>query len=210
MPVEQLQPAGKAAPATDFQRQMLHVIPELRRYARRLASDPHDADDLVQETSIRAMKNQSQFQPATNMRAWLFTICRNLHCSLWQKQKRMVELLPSQVEALQVSGGQEATVDLSRVLSIIAALPPTQCKAVALVMLGGCTYEEAASLEHCAVGTMKSRVSRAKEAMAGLSHGRSAQTASQEGRDADTVFAMFSGVLTAGLPVGTLRAGSLL
>ncbi len=152
--------------ASTFKSDLLEQIPYLRAFGRSLCGHPDRADDLVQETLVKALKARGQFQAGTNMRAWLFTILRNQYYSEcrrdvrqrpWDEETMMASLVtaPSQESSM-------AVVDLYRALQ---TLPPEQREALVLVGAGGFSYEEVAAICGCAVGTIKSRVSRARRAV---------------------------------------------
>lgn len=148
-----------------FESALIQVSKELYRYARSLAPDPVQAEDLVQETMTRAIANKHRFAEGTNLRAWTFTILRNFYYAQWHKLKRLTEWDPSLNDSLETSGGQEASALLSELYSEFQSLPQLQREALVLVSVAGCTYEEAAEIGDCPVGTMKSRVSRARAAL---------------------------------------------
>jgi RNA polymerase sigma-70 factor (ECF subfamily) len=148
-----------------FERELVSLTPELFRFARSLVGDPYVADDLVQETVARALQHRERFAMGTSLRAWTFTILRNFHYAQWHKQKRYTEWEPWLDETLEASGGQEASAALAATYDLMRTLPECQRDALMLVAVGGCTYQEAAALENCPVGTMKSRVSRARTAL---------------------------------------------
>jgi RNA polymerase sigma-70 factor (ECF subfamily) len=148
-----------------FERELVSLRPELFRFARSLVGDPCIADDLVQETVARALQHRARFAMGTSLRAWTFTILRNFHYAQWHKHKRYTEWEPWLDETLEASGGQEASAALTATYDMMCELPECQRTALILVAVGGCTYEEAAALEKCPVGTMKSRVSRARSAL---------------------------------------------
>lgn len=148
-----------------FERELISLTPELFRFARSLVGDPCLADDLVQETVTRALQHRQRFAMGTSLRAWTFTILRNFHYAQWHKQKRYTEWEAWLDETLEASGGQEASAELAATFDQMGELPYCQREALMLVAIGGCTYEEAAALENCPVGTMKSRVSRARGAL---------------------------------------------
>lgn len=159
-----------------FHAELLQLRPALEKYALRLCCDGDLADDLVQDTLLRAIDRQDSFQPGTNLKAWTFTILRNLFYAHWHKHKRLTGWEPWIDEHLTVSGGQEAAAALTQVAHRIDNLPATQRDAVALVAIGGCSYDEAAAIGACATGTMKSRVSR------GRAHLMAAQATRSAGR----------------------------
>jgi RNA polymerase sigma-70 factor (ECF subfamily) len=150
-----------------FEAALIAITPELQRFARSLVGDPSQADDLVQETITRAIANRERFREGTNLRAWAFTILRNFHYAQWHKLKRFSEWDPALEDSLPAEGGQEASALLSELYEAFAELPRLQRQALTLVAVAGCTYEEAAELGQCPVGTMKSRVSRARAALDG-------------------------------------------
>jgi RNA polymerase sigma-70 factor (ECF subfamily) len=148
-----------------FEIELIALQPELDRYARSLAGDRAGADDLVQETLARALQHQDRFKPGTNLRAWTFTILRNCHHTQWHKDKRFAPWQEWLQDSRHTTPEQEPSIMLDETLARICALPEYQRNALILVGVGGCSYEEAAQLEHCPKGTMKSRVSRAREAL---------------------------------------------
>lgn len=159
-------PHPDQTPTRRFQADLVELRPCLLRKARRLCNDADLADDLVQETMLRAIDKQSHFQPGTNLRAWTFTILRNLFYTNWHREKRFVAWDEWLDETFIIWGGQEEAVALSHVAATLHAMPEAHRSAIALVAVGGCSYEEAAHLEQCALGTMKSRVSRARASLA--------------------------------------------
>ncbi|HMK67773.1 MAG TPA: sigma-70 family RNA polymerase sigma factor [Stellaceae bacterium] len=149
--------------SSDFQGNVVQSMPYLRSFALYLARDRCTADDLVQEALLRALTHVHQFQPGTNFKAWITTILRNAYFNLLRDRKRMHQLQDlgaCQVPA--VSGGQEELAELRDLESAFERLPTSQREALMLVGAGGYSYEEAAEEVSCAVGTMKSRVSRAR------------------------------------------------
>lgn len=152
-------------PETDpgFKHAMLAALPSLRAFAMSLAGRPDRADDLVQETVMKAWAKQSSFQLGTNMNAWLFTILRNLFYSQMRKRGREVQDIDGLFTAsLGVAPSQDGVMDLSDFRRALQSLPPDQREAVLLIGASGFSYEEAAEICGCAVGTVKSRVNRAR------------------------------------------------
>ncbi len=152
---------------------MVALVPQLHTFARSLCRDGVRADDLVQEALMRAINNVQRFEPGTNLKAWLFTIVRNEHYSQLRRSKfeaqgMDVELLPEPSVPPDHDGKLELR-DLNRAL---ASLSPGQRTALILVSVSGFSYEEAAEICGCAVGTIKSRVARAREALLELLEGR--------------------------------------
>jgi len=149
--------------------QMLTAVPSLRAFAISLSGNVDRADDLVQETLLRAIANIDSFQPGTNMSAWLFTILRNLFRSEYRKRRREVEDADgSYAESLKSQPEQHGRVEFEEFRAALAKLPPDQREALLLVGASGFSYEEAAAICECAVGTIKSRVNRARTRLAEL------------------------------------------
>src|SRR5262245_61034864 len=148
---------------------MLAAVPSLRAFAISLCGNVDRADDLVQETLLRAMANIDSFQPGTNMSAWLFTILRNLFRSEYRKRRREVEDTDgSYAESLKSHPEQHSRVEFEEFRVALAKLPPDQREALILVGASGFSYEEAAAICDCAVGTIKSRVNRARTRLSDL------------------------------------------
>jgi RNA polymerase sigma-70 factor, ECF subfamily len=149
--------------------QILAAIPSLRAFAISLSGNVDRADDLVQETILRALANIHSFQPGTNMPAWLFTILRNLFRSEYRKRRREVEDADgSFAETLKSHPDQIGRVEFQEFRQALAQLPSEQREALILVGASGFSYEEAADICECAVGTIKSRVNRARSRLAKL------------------------------------------
>ncbi len=168
------------APVDDgvFKRELAGVIPHLRAYGRSLAGNPDVADDLVQDTMLKAWASRASFAPGSSIKAWTFVILRNVFFSQLRRQKfhgdydeaaaeRQLVVAPAQEDGLNIADLQRAMQQLSL----------EQREALILVGAGGMSYEDAASVAGCAVGTMKSRVSRARKALADLIDGGQLQLA---------------------------------
>jgi RNA polymerase sigma-70 factor, ECF subfamily len=148
---------------------MLAAVPSLRAFAISLSGNIDRADDLVQETLLRAIANIDSFQPGTNMSAWMFTILRNLFRSEYRKRRREVEDTDgSYAESLKSHPEQNSRLEFQEFRAALAKLPPDQREALILVGASGFSYEEAAAICECAVGTIKSRVNRARTRLADL------------------------------------------
>jgi RNA polymerase sigma-70 factor (ECF subfamily) len=148
---------------------MLSAIPNLRAFAISLSGNVDRADDLVQETILRALANIDSFQPGTNMSAWLFTILRNLFRSEYRKRRREVEDATGMyAESMKSQPEQASRLEFEELRTALAQLPDDQREAVILVGASGFSYEEAAAICGCAVGTIKSRVNRARNRLAEL------------------------------------------
>src|SRR6202171_6525738 len=148
---------------------ILAAIPNLRAFAISLSGNVDRADDLVQETVLRALSNINSFEPGTNMPAWLFTILRNLFRSEYRKRRREVEDADGRyAETLKSHPEQHGRVEFEEFRGALAKLPADQREALILVGASGFSYEEAADICGCAVGTIKSRVNRARTRLADL------------------------------------------
>jgi RNA polymerase sigma-70 factor (ECF subfamily) len=148
---------------------LLASIPNLRAFAVSLAGSSERADDLVQETLMKAWAKFDTFQEGTNLRAWLFTILRNEFYSQVRKRGREVEDVEGTYAArLASQPAQTGHMDMSDFREALGKLPPDQREALILVGASGFSYEEAADICQCAVGTIKSRVSRARTRLAEL------------------------------------------
>jgi RNA polymerase sigma-70 factor (ECF subfamily) len=142
---------------------MLGAIPGLRAFAIALSGKVDRADDLVQETLLRAMANISSFQPGTNMSAWLTTILRNLFVSEYRKRRYEVQDTDGlHFDSLIVPPDQHSRLEFDEFRGALASLPPDQREALLLVGACGFSYEEAATICESPVGTIKSRVNRAR------------------------------------------------
>src|SRR5215469_9766277 len=148
---------------------MLAAVPGLRAFAMSLCGKMDRADDLVQETLLRALTHIDSFEPGTNMSAWLFTILRNLFRSEYRKRRREVEDGDGRFSAnLKSQPGQPSHMEFQEMRAALAQLPPDQREALILVGASGFSYEEAAHICGTAVGTIKSRVNRARSRLAEL------------------------------------------
>jgi RNA polymerase sigma-70 factor (ECF subfamily) len=150
-------------PAHGWRDDMVALIPALRAFAWSLSRNGSDADDLVQETLAKAWAHRDRFEPDTNLRAWLFTILRNTYYTAVVRRRREVadpgDILAS---GLSSEATQDWTVTLTTMRQALDALPPEHREALILVGAAGLTYEEAAEICKCPLGTIKSRVNRAR------------------------------------------------
>jgi RNA polymerase sigma factor (sigma-70 family) len=152
--------------AFDFRDDIIKALPALRTFALSLAGDVNRADDLVQETFVKAWVNQARFKPGTNFTAWLFTILRNQFYTDLRKTRREVEDVDGTHASQMTSlSDQEDASTLKVVWEQLGTLPDAQRQALLLVGAEGHTYEEAATMLGCQVGTVKSRVSRARSSL---------------------------------------------
>ncbi|MBY0256688.1 MULTISPECIES: sigma-70 family RNA polymerase sigma factor [Methylobacterium] len=157
-------PVGTPRGADDEMRELLlGAIPALRAFAFSLTYDLDRSDDLVQDTLVRAWTKADSFTRGTNLTAWLFTILRNLFYSEQRKRKREVEDADGALAGRLTSlPEQEIRVEMREFQEALDGLPLSQREALVLVGAQNFTYEEAAEICGVAVGTMKSRVSRAR------------------------------------------------
>lgn len=159
--------ASNAIAAEAFRADLLGALPDLRAFAVSLTANQAAADDLIQETLLKAWKHQWRFRPGTNLKAWSCTILRNQFYSELRKRKREVEDADGTMAGQMVApAAQEAASDLDRVRQNFSRLPVSMREALLLVGAQGLSYEDAAELFGCQVGTVKSRVSRARNLMA--------------------------------------------
>lgn len=160
---------GGASAHRNFGNALVKELPRLRAFARSLCGDRGLGDDLVQETIVKALANRAKFQPGTNLTAWLITILRNHYYSLSRSRKREVEDVDDQHALGMVAlPNQQSHLELRQFEEALAALPDAQREAVILVGASGFTYEEAAEICGVRPGTIKSRVSRAREELQSL------------------------------------------
>jgi RNA polymerase sigma-70 factor (ECF subfamily) len=149
--------------------EILGAVPGLRAFAISLCGNVDRADDLVQEALLRALANIHSFQPGTNMSAWLFTILRNHFRSEYRKRRREVEDADGHyAESLTSHPEQHGQLELNEFREALSKLPEEQREALILVGASGFSYEEAAEICGCAIGTVKSRVNRARTRLAEL------------------------------------------
>jgi RNA polymerase sigma-70 factor (ECF subfamily) len=156
-------------PDEEFKDQLGQVIPHLRAFGRSLSGSRDLADDLVQETLLKAWAARKRFQAGTNMRAWTFIILRNLFLSQMRRARfkgEWDEITASKMLAAPAS--QDRHVELTDMQRALLHLPQPQREALILVGAGGFAYEEAAEICGCAVGTIKSRVARGRVALEAL------------------------------------------
>lgn len=154
---------------TPFQRDLLALIPKLRRFALSLSGNPADGDDLVQAACEKALRNQDQFQPGSRMDSWMYRIIQTAWLDDLRKRKvRGVVVDPDDVEI--GDGGRAAQLPedrmmLERTTAAMARLPEAQRAVLSLVAIEGLSYKEAADVLDLPVGTVMSRLSRAREAL---------------------------------------------
>lgn len=176
MTTAQSGPANPARPMADaeaqFKADLLDLIPFLRAFARSLCGNPDTADDLAQEALVKAWQSRSSFTPGTNLKAWLFTILRN---QFYSDRRRAWRQAPwDQDAAERIPGASEEqswAAQMSDTARALATLSDEQREALILVGAGGFSYEAAARICNCAVGTVKSRVARARKTLIAMLEG---------------------------------------
>ncbi len=143
--------------------QVVDLIPALRAFAWSLSHNGSDADDLVQDTLIKAWTNREKFEPGTNLRAWLFTILRNTYYSALLRRRREVrDEAGEYAGALKTPPTQDWSIAMRSLQAALQKLPAEHREALILVGAAGLSYEEVAEICGCALGTIKSRVNRAR------------------------------------------------
>jgi RNA polymerase sigma-70 factor (ECF subfamily) len=154
---------------TKFGNGLLAEIPSLRAFARSITGNLDRADDLVQETLVKAWANRNSFTEGTNLRAWLFTILRNTFYSEFRKLAREIpDSEGRHASTLATQASQLAHLDLEEFKRVFSKLPYDQREALFLIGASGFSYEEAAEICGCAVGTIKSRTNRARQKLADM------------------------------------------
>ena len=150
-------------PAVSWRDEVVALIPALRAFAWSLSHNGSDADDLVQDTLIKAWTNREKFEPGTNLRAWMFTILRNTYYTHVLRRRREVrDEMGEYAGQLKTPATQDWSVAMRTLQLALQRLPPEHREALILVGAAGLSYEEAAEICGCALGTIKSRVNRAR------------------------------------------------
>lgn len=154
----------RPTPTPDLGPQILETLPALRAFARSLTGNATAADDLVQDTVVNALANAEKFDPATTIRPWLFTILRNRFYSDMRRKKTAAGVVQSgdELPDQAVPADQESGLMIGDFRRQFMRLPVEQREALTLISAAGLSYEAAARVCKCAVGTLKSRVSRAR------------------------------------------------
>jgi len=157
--------------ADDIRDQMVQLLPRLRRFAAGLTGSVTDGDDLVQDTVERALKNLHQWEPGTRLDSWMFRIAKNRFLDIRRSQKRsgvVAVEVPEDAPAIVSDGarGAEAHMMLSGAAQALDDLPPEQREALLLVAVEGLSYRDAADILEIPMGTLTSRIARARGALA--------------------------------------------
>ena len=153
----------------EFKALLTALIPHLRAFGRNLCGNADFADDLVQDTMLKAWKSRHQFQPGTSMKSWAFVILRNSFLSQMRRNKFHGEYDELVADRILVTPEQQSDhLHLGDLQRGLMELPIDQREALILIGAGGMSYEEASEICGCALGTMKSRVSRARTSLSAL------------------------------------------
>lgn len=185
-PPTESRPDPVPLPDDEFKDQLSQVIPHLRAFGRSLSGNRDTADDLVQETLLKAWAARKRFQAGTNMRAWTFIILRNLFLSQMRRARFKGEWDDvTAAKILSAPAEQDKHVDLGDMQRALLQLPQPQREALILVGAGGFAYEEAAQICGCAVGTIKSRVARGRVALENLMNSDQLPSRRQHQTDSD-------------------------
>jgi RNA polymerase sigma-70 factor (ECF subfamily) len=195
--------------AAAFKSNLLALVPFLRAFARSLSGRVEGADDLAQEALVKAWQSRASFVPGPNLKAWLFTILRN---QFYSDRRRSWRQLPWDADAAErIPGSSDAqawAAELSDVARALKSLPIEQREALVLVGAGGFAYDEAANISSCAVGTVKSRVARARKALIAILDGDQALPLSDrppQGQAAREIMTQLDRLTTADLNNRTRR-----
>jgi RNA polymerase sigma-70 factor (ECF subfamily) len=148
---------------TEFHRELLAVLPRLRSYALSLTGDRERADELVQSTVVKALAQQASFKPGTNLGAWLFRIQRNTWIDTFRRRRPTEEINEDTAAVLSTPPSQEAVLIKAEFLKAFARLHPHHREALVLSVIEGQPYERIAAHAGVSIGTIKSRVCRARD-----------------------------------------------
>ncbi len=152
---------------TTFERELVSLIPHLRAFGRSLTGNASHGDDLAQDALAKALASRNSYQPGTNMKAWTFMILRNVFYSEKRRSWRSCALDPEVAERTLVSvSNPTAALELDEMRRALDMLPPDQREALILIGAAGMSYEEVSEVTGAALGTIKSRVSRARDRLA--------------------------------------------
>lgn len=177
----------------NFKDELLASVPSLRAFALSLTYNGDRADDLVQETLVRAWANRENYRPDTHLKAWLFTILRNQFYTECRKRQREVEDADgSYAERLVTMPDQTKHLDFVRFRKAMTMLPNDQREVLLLVGASGFSYEEAAEICNVAVGTVKSRINRGRAKLAELL----GMSSPSDHAEDDTMLAAISGPMS--------------
>lgn len=165
-------PSPSAEHDTEFRDQLVAIIPSLRAFARGLCGNRDLADDMVQEAMTRAWAARQSYAPGSHFRAWIFMILRNHYYTTLRKNARMVAWDPELAEnTLVAEPTQHDGLNVQDVQAALLKLPAEQREVLLLIGANGVSYDEAAKIMGCAIGTIKSRLARGRVALAALIDG---------------------------------------
>jgi RNA polymerase sigma-70 factor (ECF subfamily) len=157
---------GDIDASADFEAALIKLMPFLRAFARSLAGKKELAEDLAQEALAKVWRYRESFRPGTNLKAWVFTILRNEFLSHRRRAWRQAAWDAATAESIPAAPGEQHwAVELSAAVCAMQALPKDQREALTLVGFGGFSYHDSAALTKSHVGTMKSRVARARQSL---------------------------------------------
>lgn len=155
-------PGRTPEPPDEFHTLLVECLPHLRAFARVLCRQHDRVDDLVQDTVVRALAAADQFQRGTNFKAWMFTILRNQNITSFRRQRIVPAPLDDVSHEISAPASQDDALLMSDLGRAVRQLSPLRREALVLVVVHGLSYEEAAAVCGCAIGTIKSRVARAR------------------------------------------------
>ena len=163
-------------PSQSFERELVALLPRLRRFAHGLARSPSEADDLVQATAERALRSESRWQPGTRLDSWLYRIMRNLWIDTVRARGRRQRHEAPEEEAEAIGEDPrpsiEASIELQRAMAAMQQLPDEQREVVALILIEGFGYREAAEILDLPIGTVSSRLVRGRTALLAMLGGK--------------------------------------
>ena len=164
------------SPSQSFERELVALLPRLRRFAHGLARSPSESDDLVQATAERALRSESRWQPGTRLDSWLYRIMRNLWIDTVRARGRRQRHEAPEEEAEAIGEDPrpsiEASIELQRAMAAMQQLPDEQREVVALILIEGFGYREAAEILDLPIGTVSSRLVRGRTALLAMLGGK--------------------------------------
>ncbi|MFS8148863.1 RNA polymerase subunit sigma [Rhizobium sp. R635] len=164
MSLSSVRPATHSKKPSAIESEIVDLTPALRAFARRFLRNNDDIDDLVQETLLKALNSLHLYHPGTSLKSWLFTILRNSFCSNYRRQKREPTGIDTAMEQIATAPTQEWALRERELQRALKLLSEDRRRALTLVA-AGTSYEEAAKICGCRIGTLKSRVNRARESL---------------------------------------------
>ncbi len=181
---------SKALGDAEFKHELVACLPNVRAFARALCRGREFADDLAQDAILKAWAARGSYAAGTNFKAWLFTIVRN---QFFNDRRKMARVVAWDEEAmgkrLVVQQNQEAAIEVADLHRALFTLPAEQREALLLVGAGGFSYEEVAIIAGCAIGTVKSRVNRARASLAKAMEAPQSQSRVKSEKAVDDIFA---------------------